>query len=85
MYDWDDNNEEHIARHGVERWEAEDALEDADLVPFSARGGRAGILGMTEDGRLLAVIFERRSGAIRVVTARDTTSNEKGTYRRRNK
>lgn len=74
-----------MARHGVEPWEAEEALEDSGRVAFPAHSGRAGVLGMTDSGRLLVVIFERRSGAIRVVTARETTSNEKRTYRRRNR
>ena len=39
--------------------------------------------GQTEDGRMTAVVFERRRGAIRVVTAREMNENERHAYRRR--
>ncbi len=35
-FDWDDNNIEHIARHGVEPWEAEEALLDPDVIGTDA-------------------------------------------------
>lgn len=89
-FEWDEENVEHIARHTVEPWEAEEAVADAGRAPFSARGkDRAGVIGMTEDGRVLVVIVERverAAGTIRrVVMARDATEGEKRIYRRRNR
>ncbi|MBA2692936.1 MAG: BrnT family toxin [Rubrobacter sp.] len=83
MFDWDEDNIEHIVRHGVDTWEAEDAVWDPGRVPFPAHGGRAGVIGATEDGRILVVVMERGGGTTRVVTARDASKNEKRSYRRR--
>lgn len=89
-YEWDDDNVEHIARHEVEPWEAEEAVVDSRRAPFTARGAdRAGAIGMTEDGRVLVVIVERAERATgtvrRVVMARDATEGEKRIYRRRSR
>ncbi len=86
----DDDNVEHIARHDVELWEAEEAASDRGRAPFSARGkDRAGAIGTTEGGRALVVIVERVERATelvrRVVMARDATEGEKRIYRRRNR
>ncbi|PNY81271.1 BrnT family toxin [Deinococcus koreensis] len=86
-FQWDDANEGHIARHGVEPAEAEDALSDPDAVPAFARPAndgewRGALVGQTEDGRYLTVIFTYRADLIRVVTARDATDTEKRRYRR---
>ncbi|MFN8633574.1 MAG: BrnT family toxin [Chloroflexota bacterium] len=85
MFEWDDDNEDHIARHGVETWEAEDAMSDRHQARIPAHSGRRGILGRTQDGRLLAVFFERRGSWVRVVTARDATATETRSYRRANR
>lgn len=83
MFDWDEYNLDHIARHGVDPGEAEDAVLDPDRVSFPARLGRVGFIGMTEAGRVLVVILDRKRGLWRVATARDASSNEKKSYRRR--
>lgn len=82
MYEWDERNEDHIAEHGVESWEVEQALEDRRRIPIPAHSGRTGIAGRTGDGRLLAVFFERHGSVIRVVTARDASATELRSYRR---
>ncbi len=81
-FDWDEDNIAHIARHGVEPWEAEEAAMDPRRAPFPAHSGRVGLIGKTESGRVLVVILERRGRKWRVVTAREATSNEKRAYRR---
>jgi uncharacterized DUF497 family protein len=84
MFGWDEYNLDHIARHGVGPDEAEDAALDPDRVSFSARKiGRVGFIGMTEAGRVLVVILDQAGDLWRVVTARDASSNEKKSYRRR--
>ena len=84
-FDWDDDNVEHIARHGVSPREAEEAARDSGRVKI--RGGRVGrlaLIGMTEAGRVLVVALDREdSGPWRVVTARNASQNEKKSYRRR--
>ena len=87
MFEWDEHNVGHIvAKHHVDPREAEEAVRDPDRAPFTAREGRTGFIGMTDDGRVLVVILERRGrGAWRVVTARDAGSKEKRAYRRHNR
>ncbi len=85
-FDWDEANKEHIARHGVTPNEAEEALTDPDRMSFSARNVpqelRRAYLGATEAGRILVVVYTKRAGRIRVVTARDASPREKRRYRR---
>jgi uncharacterized DUF497 family protein len=85
MFEWDDGNLDHIAQHGVALWEAEEAMDDRRRIRVSAHSGRAGIVGRTEDGRLLAVIFEQSGHHLRVVTARDANATELRAYRRANR
>ena len=85
-FEWDDANEEHIAEHGIMPDEAEEALSDAHRKNQPAYNTpterRRGVLGATEDGRILVVIYTYRRGAIRVVTARDANEAERRRYRR---
>ncbi len=83
MFDWDEYNLDPIARHGIDLDEAEDAVLDPGRVSFPARSRRVGFIGMTEAGRVLVVILDRKRDLWRVVTARDASLNEKKSYRRR--
>ena len=87
MFEWDDGNLDHIARHGVSPEEAEEALLDRRRIGTAIRRStdelRWGSVGATEDGRILAMIYTRRSGRIRIVTARDANVAERRRYRRR--
>lgn len=50
------------------------------------RERRWALLGAREDaGGILFVVYTRRRGSIRVVTARDVTDREKRRYRKRGK
>ena len=86
MFDWDDGNVDHLARHGVTPEEAEEALLDPARIgvpAYSVEGEvRRAALGATEDGRVLFVVFTRRGRKVRIVTGRDATSREKRRYRR---
>ena len=86
-YEWDDGNLDHIARHSIEDFEAEEALEDSKGVTLGAynkgREKRYGVIGATEAGRILSVFYTFRSGRLRVATARDATPSEKQRYRKR--
>lgn len=76
-FEWDEDNLDHIARHGVEPWEAEDAVLDANRVRFPAHSGRVGFIGRADSGRRLVVIIEREGRLWRVVTARNATQRER--------
>jgi len=87
VFEWDEYNIEHIARHDVEPWEAEDAAYDPQRVGAPAynvgRERRWALLGMTEAGRILFMVFTRRRGRVHVVMARDAKEPEKRRYRKR--
>ena len=84
--DWEEANTAHIARHGVR---PEEALANPRRLVLRIRSQRGeerwAALGATEAGRILFVVFTRRRGRARVITARDTTPEEKRRYRKRGK
>ena len=74
---WDEQNIEHIAEHGVDPHEAEIVIRDALRIRKSTQGKYIAY-GQTEAGRYLLVVFvSKDKSRLRVVTARDLTSNEK--------
>ncbi len=85
-FDWDEANEEHVRDHGVEPFEVEEAVLDSageKLDVYSVPGERRfGLIGATEAGRILAVVYTFRRGKTRPITARDATNREKRRYRR---
>ena len=85
-FEWDDANESHIAEHGVTPEEAEEVFFDPSRATIdvysTATERRRGLVGRTEDGRLLFVVYTRRAGAIRIVTALDATASQERRYRR---
>jgi uncharacterized DUF497 family protein len=71
-FDWDAENKKHIGLHVVQTVEAEEALQnDPVVVQYQERDGedRVLVLGQTNAGRLLAVVYTERGEKIRVVTA----------------
>lgn len=73
-----------MAKHGIELFEAEEALTDPDRVRIDVHDlGKKGIAGRTQAGRALFVVYVVRDGANRVITARDLTPREKRTFQRR--
>ncbi len=87
QFDWDDENIDHLAWHMVEPDEVEAAFADPDRVSREAYNTsterRRGIIGATNDGRLLTIIFTVRRGRIRVVTAWDADDRDARRYDRR--
>lgn len=77
---------EHIARHGITPDEAEEALLDPRRIGTQARNTdderRWAVLGATISGRVLLVVFTRRAGLVRVITARDADPVQRRRYRR---
>jgi len=82
-FDWDTRNVDHIARHGVEPYEAEDACRGGAVV-VRGREGRYLVYGRTGAGRyLFAVIHSYGHGVARIITAREMTSRERRFYQGR--
>lgn len=71
-FDWDEANQRHIARHGVEPREAQEViLNDPIDLGLELVGGeeRDLSLGATNAGRILLVVTTWRGERVRVVTA----------------
>lgn len=82
-FEWDENNINHIAEHGVNPEEVEEACFNNPLV-LRGRWKRYYVLGQTDSGRYLMVVIElKTSDAARVVTARDMVQAERRRYSRR--
>jgi uncharacterized protein len=84
-FDWDEANIAHIRQHGVEPYEAEDALTIAaiDIDSYIVDGElRFESVGQTASARILKIISTGRGQLIRVVTAFDASAATKRSYLR---
>ena len=73
---WDEEAEDHIARHGVVFWEVEEAVANIRYAKRSR--GYLQVIGQTDAGRYLTVILdEEDDGFWYPVTARPATDPEK--------
>ncbi len=81
-FEWDGHNEDKLLlRHNVSALEAEQCFAN----PHTARrhGDDLLMLGVTDDGRMLFLVYEQKPGGVlRVYSAREMTDNERRTYRR---
>lgn len=81
-FDWDEHNEDKLLRnHNVSAMEAEQCFAN----PHTKRrpGDDLLMLGVTDGGRMLFLIYEQKpSGVVRVYSAREMTEAERRTYRR---
>ena len=71
-FDWDDANRQHLAAHKVAPTEFEQVMCSDPLdLHYEVIGGeeRYRAVGLTDGGRLLAVLWTPRNGKIRAVTA----------------
>ena len=87
-FDWSGGNVEKLWReHGLTTEEAEEAFGDPDRVRHPEYPGPGGelrrvVAGRTEDGLLLVVVYARRQGMIRVVTAYPGNAADARAYER---
>jgi uncharacterized DUF497 family protein len=80
---WDDDNEEHIARHGIDREDVEQAFYSSRVIE-RARNDTYRVVGQTDSGRYIAIfVAPRKGGEWYVVTARDADLREQRNFRRR--
>ena len=85
IFQWDEENVEHLASHQVMPFEAEEVLDDDPLV-LKTRDNKSLAYGQTDAGRYLLVVSVWKSHhTIRVITARDLTRAEKSRLKRRRK
>ena len=86
-FDWDEWNAEKIwSKHQVSRAECEQVLFNQPLVvgedpEHSKEEMRYFVLGQTDKGRELFMVFTARDDLIRVITARDMSRKERRIYR----
>ncbi len=73
MFDWDDANVGHVARHGVTPLEVEQAFANQPMAVLTVqeRRGEERVLcaGLSDAGRALQFVYTMRRGRIRVITA----------------
>ena len=72
MFDWDEANAVHIAKHGVEPHEAEEVTTNYPIdLAVTIRNGeeRTEQVGETNNGRIIRVVTTLRHGKIRVIMA----------------
>ena len=76
---WDDWNEDHIARHQVDREDVEVVCRSSRSLGVRMRRGRYRVIGQTGEGRYLAVILDAvpNGGVYYAVTARNATDPER--------
>jgi len=83
-FEWDDNNIEHIARHGVAPDEVEDVAFYDDPWIRKGRKGTRYMLGYTIAGRYLFVVYvPKRKGVAKVITSMDMDGKTKRLYKKR--
>lgn len=71
QFDWDKQNEGHLARHGISRSDTEDVLlGNHILLEYQAEEGeeRWIAVGATRVGRVLNIVFAIRGEAVRPIT-----------------
>jgi uncharacterized protein len=83
LFDWDDANRRHLARHAVSPQQAEQCYRNDPLI-LKLQSVHAELrylaLGETDAGRRLAFVFIIRSGRVRFVTAYPMSPQQQEIY-----
>jgi len=85
-FQWDrGNNNKNLLKHNVQNWECEQVFFNKPLLVLedlehSVAERRWAGFGKADSGRLLVVIFTKRSNLLRVISARDMNSKERKYY-----
>jgi hypothetical protein len=85
-FQWDrGNSNKNLLKHNVQNWECEQVFFNKPLLVLEDPGHsvvekRWAGFGETDSGRLLVVIFTKRSNLLRVISARDMNSKERKFY-----
>jgi uncharacterized protein len=70
-FDWDEQNEQHLAKHSISRSDAEDVLSGTHILleyQMEENEQRWVAVGATRTGRILAIVFTVRGEAVRPIT-----------------
>jgi uncharacterized DUF497 family protein len=81
-FEWDEHNEDKLLDcHSVSALEAEQCFANPNTR--RREGDALLLLGVTDDGRMLFLVYEQKpKGVVRVYSARDMTQRERRAYRR---
>jgi len=85
-FQWDEGNiNKNLYKHKVENWECEQVFFNEPLIilddpKHSYAEKRWAAFGKTDAGKLLTVIFTKRSSLIRVISARAMKRKERNFY-----
>jgi uncharacterized DUF497 family protein len=85
-FQWDQGNiDKNLIKHRVENWECEQIFFNSPLLVLddsqhSIPEKRWAAFGKTDADRFLIVIFTKRGGLIRVISARDMNKKERKFY-----
>ena len=82
-FEWDDGNILHLALgHGIEPEEAEEVFA-VDPLFRKTKGGHYAVFGRTQGGRLLVIVFEKKTrNVVRPITGWDMDTAERRYYQR---
>jgi uncharacterized DUF497 family protein len=82
-FEWDEAKaEENLQKHGITFRDAAAALLSlASIIPTPRLGENRFASICERDGRLIAVVWTPRFGAIRIISARAARKNEQAHYR----
>jgi len=89
-FEWDKwNLDKNKNKHSVSHLECEQVFFNYTLLLFndikhSKHEARSYVLGKTDNGRLLFVVFTIRDNLIRVISARDMSKKERAIYEENN-
>ncbi len=85
-FEWDDDNIQHLLKHGVSPDEVECVAFDDEPWVKKRRKGTRHLLGYTVAGRYLFVVYVLKGkGSARVITALDMDDKTRKLYKRRGK
>ena len=85
-FEWDEGNiKKNWARHRVSHIECEEIFFNRPIIvrkdkPHSTNEDRYFVLGKTDAGRLLFIVFTLRSNKVRIISARDMNRKERKIY-----
>ena len=85
-FEWDEGNiKKNWERHRVSHIECEEIFFNRPIIvkkdePHSTRENRYFVLGKTDAGRLLFIVFTLRGNKIRIISARDMNRKERKIY-----
>lgn len=85
-FQWDEGNiNKNRFKHGVDKHECEEIFFNRPIIIFddeqhSEKEKRYKVLGKTDRGRKMSLVFTLRSSKIRIITARDQSKKEKELY-----